>query len=351
MKTKLLNLFIVLFWITLFHSCKENPISPIEDSASSIILAYEKYADIWLLDNKLQPIRVSENLVDTSYFTNVPKFSSDGSKLVFTVDYYKQGIYEPIESDRDDIFVYDITSKSLKRLTDNEKKEFRPQFVPNSNEIIYFEKTDELTSALKSISIDNGIVRTIVPAIKDAYYYPSISPDGTKITFDSFENGKREIFIVNTDGSGLIKISNNTVSEHNPVFSPDGKHIYYYLYEKNNEWFSPVIYKYEISNEIRRKLTTKEQALYAPIISNDSKLISCRYFDRSSLWVCLIDSSGNNMKLIDKGYDAGFTNDNKRIIYLAFDGIYEYSIENSTKTKIIDIDLSIRRIQLNPVYK
>lgn len=350
MKTKLLNLFIVLFWITLFHSCKENPISPIEDSASSIILAYEKYADIWLLQKNLQSIHISENLVDTSYITKVSKFSSGGSKFVFTVDYYKQGISEPIESNRDDIFVYDITSKSLKRLTDNEKEEFNPQFAPDLNEIIYFEKTDQVTSALKTINIDNGIVRTIVPSITDAYYYPSISPDGMKITFDSFENGKREIFIINTDGSGLIKISNNTLSEHNPIFSPDGNHIYYYLYE-NNEWFSPVIYKYEISNGIRTKLSTKDQALYAPIISKDSKLISCLYFDRSWLWVCLVDSSGNNMKIIEKGTDAGFTNDNKKIIYLALDGIYEYSIENSTKTKIIDRDLSIRNIQLNPVYK
>lgn len=350
MKTKLLNIIIFLIGITIFFSCKENPILPIGDLNNPIILAYEKYADIWLLQKNMQSIRISENLVDTSYITELSKFSTDGSKFVFTVDYYKQGIYEPIESDRDDIFIYDITSEVLKRLTDNEEEEFKPQFLPNSNEIIYFEKVDQVTSALKAINIDNGSIRTIVPSITDAYYYPSISPDGMKLSFDSFENGKREIFIINADGSGLIKISNNTLSEHNPVFSTDGNHIYYYLYE-NNEWFSPVIYKYEISNGIRTKLSTKEQALYAPIISKDSKLISCLYFDRSWLWVCLIDSSGNNMKIIEKGTDAGFTNDNKKIIYLALDGIYKYSIENSIKTKIIDRDLSIRNIQLNPVYK
>ena len=96
MKTKLLNLFIVLFGVILFHSCEENPFSPIEDSTSSIILAYEKYADIWLLQKNLQSICISENLVDTSYITKIAKFSPDGSQFVFTVDYYKQGISELI---------------------------------------------------------------------------------------------------------------------------------------------------------------------------------------------------------------------------------------------------------------
>ncbi len=348
------NVFIIsviLFSLISISGCKNNSVSPLEiPNENPTILAYEKYNDIWLLNNHLQSIRISENLVDTSYITKVSKYSSDGSMLVFTVDYYKQGIEEPIESDRDDIFVYDITSKSLKRLTDNEKEEFNPQFVPNSNEIIYFEKVDKVTSALKAINIDNGIVRTIVPSITDAYYYPSVSTDGLQITFDSNEHGIREIFTVNTDGSGLVKISDNTLSEHNPVFSPDGKHIYYYLYE-NDEWFSPVIYKYEIFNGVRTKLTTKEQALHAPIISKDSKLISCLYFDRSWLWVCVIDSSGNNLKIIEKGIDAGFTNDSQKIIYLALDGIYEYSIASSTITKVIDRDLLMRNIQLNPVYK
>jgi TolB protein len=203
---------------------------------------------------------------------------------------------------------------------------------------------------LKAINIDYGIVRTIVPSITDAYYYPSILSNGLQITFDSNEHGIREIFTVNTDGSGLVKISDNTMSEHNPVFSPDGKHIYYYLYE-NDELFSPVIYKYEILNGVRTKLTTKEQALYAPIISKDSKLISCLYFDRSWLWVCLIDSSGNNLKIIEKGIDAGFTNDNQKIIYLALDGIYEYSISTSSNKKIFERDLLMRNIQINSAYK
>jgi len=265
------------------------------------------------------------------------------------VDYYKQGISELIRSQRDDIFIYNIISKSLKRLTDNEKEELFPQFLPNSNEIVYLENVERANYSLKAIDIDNGNTRTIVPTIINASYYPSISTDGMRITFNSFENGKMEIFIINADGSGLIKISNNTLSEYHPVFSPDGNHIYYYLYE-DNEWFSPVIYKYEISTGKRTKLTTKTQALYEPIISSDNKLISCSYFDGSWLWVCLIDSSGNNMKIIGKGNYPAFTNDSKKIVYLDYSGIYEYSITDLTITKLIDRN-AIWNIQLNPIYK
>ena len=351
MKTLSLYGGIVILIFILINGCKEDSISPITDlDGNSIMLAYEKYADIWLLQKNLQSINISENIVDTSYITKLSQFSIDGTQFAFTVDYYKQGVGESIESNRDDIFIYDLISKSVTRLTDNEKEEFNPQFLFNTNEIVYFEKIDQVRSSLKALNYNNGNIRTIVDGITDAYYYPSISNDGMKITFDSFENGKREIFVVNSDGSGLIIISNNELSEHNPAFSPDGKHIYYYLYE-NNEWYSPVIYKYEISTGLKTKLTDKEQALYAPNISNNGELISCRYFDRSWLWVCLIDSSGNNLKVIDKGIDAGFTIDNNKLIYLGLDGIYEYSISTYSSKKVFDRDLTLRNIQINPVYK
>jgi TolB protein len=37
---------------------------------------------------------------------------------------------------------------------------------------------------------------------------PVWSPDGTRIAFESFREGKSEVYVVNADGSGLTRLTN-----------------------------------------------------------------------------------------------------------------------------------------------
>ena len=62
---------------------------------------------------------------------------------------------------------------------------------------------------------------------------PILSPDGTKVSFERLmddkltvnnsEVGNYDIMIINTDGSGLVNITNSRESEGFPYWSPDGK--------------------------------------------------------------------------------------------------------------------------------
>ncbi|MCF8243436.1 MAG: DUF5050 domain-containing protein [Melioribacteraceae bacterium] len=55
--------------------------------------------------------------------------------------------------------------------------------------------------------------------------YPSISPDESKIAFQSNRAGKQQIFIINSDGSNLIRITNNSSNDEHPAWSADGSMI------------------------------------------------------------------------------------------------------------------------------
>jgi len=51
---------------------------------------------------------------------------------------------------------------------------------------------------------------------------PVYSPDGLKIAFISTHDGDPEIFVMNADGTGLRKLTDNTAVDAAPTWSPDG---------------------------------------------------------------------------------------------------------------------------------
>jgi TolB protein len=53
----------------------------------------------------------------------------------------------------------------------------------------------------------------------------SLSPDGEKIAFASDRDGTSRIYVVNVDGTGLIKLTNASAGDLSPRWSPDGKQI------------------------------------------------------------------------------------------------------------------------------
>jgi len=61
--------------------------------------------------------------------------------------------------------------------------------------------------------------------------WPSWSPDGTRIAFQSDVAGHSDIYVVNVDGTGMTRLSNDplpaTVQDLHPAWSPDGARIAY----------------------------------------------------------------------------------------------------------------------------
>ncbi|MEV7889561.1 cell wall-binding repeat-containing protein [Streptomyces sp. NPDC002817] len=59
---------------------------------------------------------------------------------------------------------------------------------------------------------------------------PSISPDGRSVAFTRSVDGHRQLFKVNTDGTGLTQLTTDAVDHHRPAWSPQGNRIAYDVY-------------------------------------------------------------------------------------------------------------------------
>jgi Tol biopolymer transport system component len=59
------------------------------------------------------------------------------------------------------------------------------------------------------------------------YLYPDVSPDGKWIAVSS-AGQQEDIYIIRTDGSELLKLTNDVFKDRNPQWAPDGKSIIFY---------------------------------------------------------------------------------------------------------------------------
>lgn len=57
--------------------------------------------------------------------------------------------------------------------------------------------------------------------------YPALSPDGTKIAFSSTRDGNYEIYLINIDGTGVVRLTNDPGGDIMPAWSPSGTQLVY----------------------------------------------------------------------------------------------------------------------------
>jgi hypothetical protein len=56
-------------------------------------------------------------------------------------------------------------------------------------------------------------------------YSPAWSPDGSRLAFVSTRDGNAEIYAMNADGTGQVRLTSNTAGDLSPVWKPDGSQI------------------------------------------------------------------------------------------------------------------------------
>lgn len=128
------------------------------------------------------------------------------------------------------------------------------------------------------------------------------SPYMEKIAFYSTRSGKAQIYVMNTDGSGLQRLTTNSAKDQSPVISPDGTRI---AFASDREGVSR-IYIMNIDGSSQRRLTTSTNEEILPAWSPDGKSVYFQIeFKGKNSILCSVNAEGGELKRITDG-TAGY---------------------------------------------
>ena len=203
-----------------------------------------------------------------------PRWSPDGKQLVFisTRDKHLQ------------LYVMDADGARQRRLTNVEDIDYQPMFSPRGDRVVFISRPEQagMIHDLYTIRAD-GTGRTLLSDKSANDTDPRWSPDGKKILFVRSPIIKRyyremskedlarmkssaEVFVMNSDGSGVKNLTNNAARDCCAYWSRDGKTIYF-LSERDG---TPQIYAMKADGSKARKIADGS-VVTAPNISPDGK--------------------------------------------------------------------------------
>jgi len=156
-------------------------------------------------------------------------------------------------------------------------------------------------------------------------WHPSWSPDGQYIAFEANRKGNYEIYITRTDGSEEINLTNNPASDQEPDWSPDGEQI---AFASDREETNPddcypncnfEIYVMTARGGGVTRLTEHPASDIAPSWSPDSSRIAFES-DRSGNWdIYVMNADGSGIVNITRNsaFDGApsWSSDGKRIAF------------------------------------
>lgn len=204
------------------------------------------------------------------------------------------------------------------------------------------------TESIVFESIDWPGICTISPRGGDAQklaahgFTPSFSSDGTRIVFDSWENGDCDIYMINTDGSGLTKLTTSHESENWPSISPDNSTVAFDMAQEDAQGhYNHGIWLLDLQTHQQKQLTSGISDV-SPVFSPDGTKIAFA----SSGQICVMKRDGTAITQLthttaDNSHPA-YSPDGASIVFISYRDanahVYVMNADGSNQTRLTYFD-------------
>lgn len=192
-------------------------------------------------------------IVDGPKWTWIPRFTPDGSQVVYTQEapggpFVEAGPLGPgvgagpqgpltIPLPNADLWIADADGDGEPlRLTDDGGDDRAPVPSPDGTQIVFDSTRDGNTEIY--VAAADGANPTRLTHDPGEDWGASWSPDGTRIAFNSSRTGDFEIFVMDADGGNVRQLTAGQGHSVTPTWSPDGERIAFTL--RNGDGFGQI---------------------------------------------------------------------------------------------------------------
>jgi Tol biopolymer transport system component len=184
-------------------------------------------------------------------------------------------------------------SGQISRLTYNDRHENNPALSPDGTQVAFNagDKDNMLSWEIYLLDLETLQETQLTNnSVIDAH--PDWSPDGGKIVFGSFRDaqgnptGTADIFVMNNDASALTQLTNSSWEDNDPEWSPDGTKIVFKSTRNTQKSGREEIYIMNSDGSNPKRLTTTSgwQSDHDPSWSPNSDQILFTRFEGNKIW-------------------------------------------------------------------
>ena len=182
------------------------------------------------LNNKTKVVIMNVDGTDRRYITNdrntygaIPSFSYESSKLTYAewrqdekTNYFSNSY----------IVIYDLITNKKDIISSDKIESWRPIFSPDNKSLFYISKESNGPFDIFRFDMTTGSIKNITNTNYDEWD-PTISRDGKLLVYAGKKNGNWDLFLYEILTGKKHQLTNSLGDEWDPTFSPCGKYIYY----------------------------------------------------------------------------------------------------------------------------
>lgn len=200
-----------------------NGVAESEPSPDGKQVAFVLKGELWLVPTGNNPNNDTKRLTDEPGNDNDIVWSPDGKKIAFVSD----------RGNQPDLYLMDVATKTVSRLTNDIAAETAPQFSPDSK-WVSFAKAGS-TAGLYAVPAAGGTAKLLAAGNGNNNFGVGISshawsPDSKFVAFtrmDRYENTDVWLLNVSVDKSTAVNVSKHPEGNENPQFTKDGNTLFF----------------------------------------------------------------------------------------------------------------------------
>jgi Tol biopolymer transport system component len=164
--------------------------------------------------------RVTDLVKAADSQTSMPSWFPNGAGLIYRRTNPPAGV-----TTLSDVWAMDIDGTNRRPIAELPGDQLYPSYSPDMTQLVF--ATDPPGAERRRIEVmdadDPKTVRTLFDAgpTRDEAA-PAWSPDGRQIALESDQDGDKEIYVMDADGTSVRQLTHNTIHDEGPAWSPDG---------------------------------------------------------------------------------------------------------------------------------